>query len=142
MLYLYKGPYPPSANNAYYNGKGGGRVLTKAAAEWQAMMPAFMQEGDRGAYDNYVGVPWTLTYWLNLPEAEGDISNRVKLLEDALADFLGLNDRHNNELHIKRSDVQPDGTPLLPGWCVAIVMITGVGKPKPKPRVVKGRKKG
>jgi hypothetical protein len=131
MLYIYRGPYPPSINHSHT----GNHHLTKETADWYAMMPAFMNGADRGAYDLFKLVPWTFTLWLNLPRAEGDISNRCKIMEDAMAKYLGLNDRDDHEIHIKRTTVAPDRTPLPEGQCVALVLITGLGEPKKKARV-------
>jgi Holliday junction resolvase RusA-like endonuclease len=43
-----------------------------------------------------------LRVWLRLPRTSDDLDNRIKALQDALAEGLGFNDRRIAELHVYR----------------------------------------
>jgi crossover junction endodeoxyribonuclease RusA len=96
-------PLPPSLNNIFANGAGGGRVKTKAykawrnAAAWEIKLQRVpLIEGD-------VVVHLTI----ERPNAASDIDNRLKPIFDCMQTAGVIkNDRHVVELHAKWGTVQ------------------------------------
>jgi len=96
---------PPTTNLAYINVRGRGRVLSSEAR-------AFKDAASWAAYKARKGSDWKyvkgtrLSLSLELHFARGgkrDLSNRVKLLEDALAEALGFDDSAIDRLEIVRA---------------------------------------
>lgn len=103
-------PVPPSLNNAYTNGKGHGRrVLTKEGRDYKATVaqillckarPANGFELAIGRPDRRIGL--ALRLWFRTRQRR-DISNCVKLIEDALAEQLGFDDCAVDRLIVERA---------------------------------------
>lgn len=99
-------PLPPSLNNCYTNGRGHGRrVLTAEGRKFKQEVAILLNtkplvwlkplpEGAR------IGL--SLRFWFKTRQRT-DISNRVKLLEDALAEALGFDDCRVDRLFVERA---------------------------------------
>lgn len=93
-------PLPPSTNALFSNAPGHGRAKTKAYAKWlrQARLH-LMAEGVRlplpmGRYRMDIAVPWRM---------RGDISNRIKAIEDLCVKAgLLVDDRYAIAVAIRR----------------------------------------
>lgn len=98
---------PPSANQAYFNLPRGGRTLSKAGKGYKTETSANIirnhQSSIRDIKKNWpygLAIKLTLEHLYNdtWPEKAAnrykkvDVSNRIKLLEDALVDSLGIDD--------------------------------------------------
>jgi hypothetical protein len=114
-------PIPPSLNDAYVNrrsGKGRGRIPAKAHAEWKktagwatrAAKPR--PQPIRGEYASILWLPRKM---------RGDITNRMKLIEDLLVD-LGLtpDDRHCIDARQRRCNSLPEGTCIVEAFPAVI----------------------
>lgn len=107
-------PVPPSLNNAYTNGRGHGRrVLTAEGRKYKATIaqilllkaqPANGFEMAIGAADRRVGL--ILRLWFRTRQRR-DITNCVKLLEDALAEQLGFDDCAVDRVLVERAGYDP-----------------------------------
>ena len=85
---------PPSLNNAYINAPGRGRVLTKDARAYKAA--AHLSIANAAQQAGFVVPPRTFVrlsfrFWFANPARDG--SNAVKLIEDAIGEALGFDDR-------------------------------------------------
>lgn len=97
---------PPSVNAAYANGRGGRRVLTTAGKSYKTLtanhIVRFHPADIRGIKKDYAyGLGVTLhmgifnSGWPDKAKTRYkklDVSNRIKLLEDALVNALGIDD--------------------------------------------------
>lgn len=99
-------PVPPSLNNAYTNGRGHGRrVLTAEGRDYKARVA--------GQVLNTSSLGWAtgrpaLTMRLYFPNRQRrDITNCVKLLEDALSEALGFDDCRVDRLLVERAGIDP-----------------------------------
>ena len=94
-LRLYGLPCPPSLNNAYTNGAGHGRrVLTSEARTFKADAArciSFAARADGFAVP--AKTPLRLSFVFYFANVQRDGSNAVKLIEDAISEALGFNDR-------------------------------------------------
>lgn len=98
-------PLPPSVNAAFANrrrGKGRGRIKTRAYRSW-------IDQADRHLLMQKRGLPrepilGQLRLEINVPASmRGDISNRIKLVEDFLVSRdITADDKNNWEVLIKR----------------------------------------
>ena len=91
---------PPSLNNAYMTVRGR-RVLTREARDYKASVAA--QVALQAAVCAFVVPPrtplvFTVRFWFQRNNRDGD--NAVKLLQDAISEALGFNDRWIKEWHI------------------------------------------
>lgn len=116
-------PKPESLNNAYSNSKSGGRYLTevgklyKDEVGWLARAAAMEQRW------TYGGERLKLTMLIHFPDRRRrDISNAIKLCEDALAEALGFDDEVIDEWHIWRGEIRK------PGCAHVTVEVAGRGK--------------
>lgn len=101
-------PEPPSANRLWRNGRG--RVYTDTAAKAfkASVYAACLQSGiTRVRFPEGQPVRLTLT-WYRQRKA-GDLSNRIKIVEDALNGLLWADDKQICELHVTRVDGQRPG---------------------------------
>lgn len=98
---------PPSSNHAYFNLPRGGRVLSKGGKGYKTSVSSFVtQHHHSNIRDVKSNWPYGLAIKLTFEELYNatwptkaanrykkvDVSNRVKLLEDALVDSLGIDD--------------------------------------------------
>jgi Holliday junction resolvase RusA-like endonuclease len=96
-------PVPPSVNGLYFNLPGRGRVRTRAYREWVRNADAHLMAQKRPA----ARLTGPLELLIKIPRyLRGDISNRIKALEDYLVsrEITG-DDRHNARVVIERADV-------------------------------------
>jgi Holliday junction resolvase RusA-like endonuclease len=94
-------PIPPSLNNAYTNGRGHGRrVLTAEGRAYKASVAILLLT----AQPLPAGVRIALAIRLWFPtKRRRDITNCVKLLEDALAESLGFDDCAVDRVLVERA---------------------------------------
>ncbi len=104
-------PLPPSTNNAYVNTPRGRRLSQKARAYKRDVQERLMEAGWRNFH---LRLPLSLSIWYYLPDDKRrrDISNMVKILEDAIAEFMGYDDSRNAEIHLYRR-VSEYGVPCV-----------------------------
>lgn len=94
-------PLPPSLNNCYTNGRGHGRrVLTQQGRTYKAEITKLLLGRQPLPAGARVGL--SLRLWFKTKQRR-DISNCVKLLEDALAEALGFDDCNVDRLHVERA---------------------------------------
>lgn len=100
-------PVPPSSNNAYRNVARVGRVRTAEAKAWEAQARLMIASRVRP-----LAPPYSLR--IELPaKLRGDISNRIKLVEDLLVKVgIFTDDRHVSTLVVKRG-LAPKGIALV-----------------------------
>ena len=92
-------PVPPSLNNAYTNGRGHGRrVLTKEGRDYKATIAQLLlcRAQPAGGFELAINqskprIGMHIKLWFATRQRR-DISNCVKLLEDALSESLGFDD--------------------------------------------------
>lgn len=97
-------PLPPSVNNSYYNVPGQGRVLTKVARDYKRDVKERLLEARWRRVKLKAPLSLSLFFYLD-PQSKRDLSNMVKLPEDAVAEFMAYNDWQNYELHLYRRDM-------------------------------------
>jgi len=101
------GGLPPSANNAYSNLPRGGRMLSKEGKGYKTSVSSFIiQHHQKDIRDIKKNWPYGLAVKLTFEDLYNstwpgkaanrykkvDVSNRIKLLEDAIVDSLGIDD--------------------------------------------------
>jgi crossover junction endodeoxyribonuclease RusA len=94
-------PEPPSANRIWRNGRGR-TYLSQAAKDFKAavLAAALMQRIDRPIFHGPVKLTMT---WFRKRKA-GDLSNRIKVVEDALNGVVWDDDKQVTEIHVYRVD--------------------------------------
>jgi Holliday junction resolvase RusA-like endonuclease len=103
-------PVPPSLNNAYTNGKGHGRrVLSKEGRDYKATIAQLLlcRAHPVGGFELAINQPkprigMHIKLWFATRQRR-DISNCVKLLEDALSEGLGFDDCAVDKLYVERA---------------------------------------
>lgn len=103
MLYLAGLPVPPSLNNAYTQGRGHGRrVLTEEgrAFKQETGLRARLAASAAGFEPDPRAARLALTMRLYFPRDNRDGDNAIKLLQDAICEGLGINDRRVKEWHV------------------------------------------
>lgn len=107
-------PVPPSLNHAYTRGRGHGkRVLAKEGRVYKATVAQILlcRARPAGGFELAIGTPGRrigLTLRLYFPNRRRrDISNCVKLLEDALGEALGFDDCTVDDLRVTRAGFDP-----------------------------------
>lgn len=101
-------PEPPSANRIWRNGRG--RTYTSQAARdfKQAVYAACILAGiTKPVFLAHSQVKLTMT-WYRQRKA-GDLSNRIKVVEDALNGLVWVDDRQVSEIHVRRVDGERPG---------------------------------
>lgn len=113
---------PPSSNKIYepvwVRGKPRGKRLSDAGRRFKVRAMKTIQEGGRAALLNlkeHVPYELTLAIFLNKIENKGwvskktdsryakvDVTNRIKLIEDTVADAVGVDDRHNFRIYVEK----------------------------------------
>lgn len=97
---------PPSTNNVYFNLPKGGRVLNNAGKKYKTeISTTIMREHQAEIRDVQLNHPYGILFVVNMailnagwPEKARtrykklDATNRVKLLEDAIVEALGIDD--------------------------------------------------
>jgi crossover junction endodeoxyribonuclease RusA len=92
-------PYPPSANRYWRSFRG--RVVVSSEARQYKLDVAMLA---RIAGVRPTDEPVSLTLEIYRPQRRGDLSNRIKVLEDALQGVAYHDDAQVVELHAKRFD--------------------------------------
>jgi Holliday junction resolvase RusA-like endonuclease len=121
-------PVPPSANMAYRNVPGIGRVKTKEHKDWkrEAAIIVKLQHRQQGGPVMASGQPFKMLVKVNI-NRRGDIMNREKLLTDLLVGLEIIpDDRWCDEFTIYRS-------PHVSGVEVIIAPLMGLGSGSPAP---------
>jgi len=103
-------PVPPSLNHAYTNGRGHGRrVLSKEGRDYKATVAELMlcRARPAGGFELAINQPkprigMHLRLWFSNRQRR-DITNCVKLLEDALSEALGFDDCNVDRLFVERA---------------------------------------
>jgi crossover junction endodeoxyribonuclease RusA len=102
MIVTVSLPVPPSVNGAYRNVAGRGRVKSRSYKIWLRNADAIYLSQKReikpvtGPCDLYIKIP---------ASTRGDVSNRIKAVEDYLVsrEITG-DDRHNRKVTIERDE--------------------------------------
>ena len=97
-------PMPPTTNNAYLNIAGRGRVLSskaRAFKETAIILAIEARKTQDWHYEAGNRLQLSLTLYFN-KNGKRDLSNRIKLVEDALAEALGFDDSVIDQLIISR----------------------------------------
>ena len=99
---------PPSVNHAYVSKRGGGRILSRAGKEFKSRIRADILSSYRKELQTFKpDLPYELviTFYLKdlyiKKQIDGvrrykkiDVTNRIKLLEDALSEVIGVDDKN------------------------------------------------
>ena len=113
---------PPSSNKIYeptwVRGKPRGKRLSGAGRRFKVRAMKVLQEGGRVAlldFKEHVPYELTLAVFLQKIKNKGwatgdadnrytkvDITNRIKLIEDTVADAIGVDDRHNFRVSLEK----------------------------------------
>ena len=113
---------PPSSNKIYepvwVRGKPMGKRLSTAGRRFKVRAMKVIQEGGRAALLNlkeHIPYELTLAVFLEKVENKGwasgaaenryakiDVTNRIKLIEDTVADAVGVDDRHNFKILLEK----------------------------------------
>ncbi len=93
-------PYPPSANRYWRTVNGHPVVSAEARAYKQGVKLRLLSEG----YRNPPSCPVVLFATFYRPRKAGDLSNRIKVLEDALNGIAWIDDGQVVEIHARRED--------------------------------------
>lgn len=113
---------PPSSNKIYepvwVKGKPRGKRLSDSGRRFKVRAMKVIQEGGRAALLNLrEHVPYELTLAIFLQKVENkgwktkaadnryvkvDVTNRIKLIEDTVADAVGVDDRHNFRIYLEK----------------------------------------
>lgn len=94
---------PPTVNHAYRHVAGGGKQRTAAAVAWQAGAILAIRAAAPGA-GLQKPTPWGAAIHLVAADVyRWDLDNRVKVLLDALAAGLGLDDRYCTALQVTKA---------------------------------------
>lgn len=109
-------PMPPSVNNAYATVHGR-RVLTREGREFKASATALVRKAAAGQCAP-VWLTMTIRLYLPLCYKNGkvrrvDVSNRVKLLEDAVCEGLGVDDCRVRRLVVEKFDAHDERADVI-----------------------------
>lgn len=105
---------PPSTNNLYININGRGRVLTQEARAYKDDVSMVIRmAAARAGWSTHPKTPLALELTFALPALyTRDLSNMIKLLEDAVAAAVGCDDRYVVDL-VLRKRLHADARTLL-----------------------------
>lgn len=96
-------PVPPSLNNAYLSGKHGRRVLTAEGRSYKELVGHMVKAlGIELAGKERFELAFTVWFPNN---RRRDISNIVKLPEDAISEALGFDDCCVDQIYIRRAGI-------------------------------------
>lgn len=93
-------PYPPSSNRYWKVWRGRAVVSAEAKQYKQGVRLRALTEGHRKPLEG----PVVLSLVVYRPRRAGDLSNRIKVLEDALNGIAWIDDKQIVELHARRED--------------------------------------
>lgn len=113
---------PPSVNNAFANRRGGGRCMSREYRVWRTKMRKRIAA--RMAQPRLLMPPYKVVIWVPA-KMRGDISNRIKPIEDLLVDVgMLVDDRHVDALIVRRLAEIEAGT-------VTVIVRSLARSPKP-----------
>jgi Holliday junction resolvase RusA-like endonuclease len=99
---------PPGVNDSYANVPGKGRVLTERARDWKRGAVSLTQACARQQGFRYPeGARLRLSLGCRFPHGNRDLDGVLKIVQDALAEALGFNDRVVDEVHLYRGEKDP-----------------------------------
>ncbi len=119
MIFMRFDFLPPSVNHAYFNLPRGGRTLTKQGKKFKTDVKArilerYYQDITKVKPNHPYGLAVVLTFadltnktWPREAKSRYkkiDASNRVKLLEDAVSDALGIDDSQIMCLYVEKQE--------------------------------------
>ena len=104
-------PVPPSTNHLYSNVFGRGRILKAEGRKYKAYVQQRVPSY-RGDLEDNQWLTLSLTFYVPLYNAKTakhakklfDVSNRVKVLEDAICEGLGIDDRAVIRIELEKVD--------------------------------------
>lgn len=122
MLRVWVPYLPPSSNKIYepvwVRGKPRGKRLSDAGRRFKIRAMKTIQEGGKAAFLHLKeDIPYELTLAVFLEKIENkgwhtgavdrryakvDVTNRIKLIEDTVADAVGIDDRHNFRISLEK----------------------------------------
>jgi Holliday junction resolvase RusA-like endonuclease len=106
MQFVLELPLPPTTNQAYFNVPGRGRVLSTAARKFKdkAVLSAAQARREQGwRYEPGARLSLSLEFHF-ARDGKRDLSNRLKLVEDALAKALGFDDSVIDLIILRRGE--------------------------------------
>ena len=97
-------PLPPPLNNAYFTDKESGRrVLSTAGRKYKKLIVQHVRQTRFAQTPRPKSTRYAMTYVLYFPDRRRtDLSNRPKLLEDAIAEACGFDDAAVDDIRITR----------------------------------------
>lgn len=102
LLVLTLPSLPPTVNHAYYHRADGGKQRTPATAAWQDGAILAIRAAASGACRQ--NTPWDAAIHFQAPDVgRWDLDNRCKVLLDAVAAALGLDDRNLMSLQVVKT---------------------------------------
>lgn len=113
---------PPTDNHVYFNLPGAGRVLSKAARQYKSRVKEITSRvavTEKCSFREHVPYRVRILIYMNLytkgwPKKakwrfrKADATNRTKLLLDAVAEAIGVDDRHFVDLRIRKEDTDKE----------------------------------
>lgn len=110
-------PVPPSLNHAYPNSDAGRRVLAEAGREFKNLVALLLLEAGHRPVRQKALVRLSMRLWFK-DRRRRDITNCVKLLEDALSDALLFDD-----CNVVRACVERAGYDTLNPRCEVVLEV-------------------
>lgn len=122
MIHITLLGIPLSSNHAYFNHPRGGRALTKEGKKYKVETTTYIARAYPAALATIrKNEPYCVYFRLYIPDVENsgwpkkaenryktlDVSNRVKLLEDALKDACGIDDSQHFIVIVEKRPGQP-----------------------------------
>ena len=102
-------PLPPSVNHLYPTGKDGRRYKSKEYRDWikEAQEKAFLQRFSRYPPAGSERYELVMEVLFSSARKKQDASNRIKPIEDFVADWMNYDDSQNAKITVFKS-VDPD----------------------------------
>lgn len=104
-IQLYIPMMPPSVNDCYKRNRWGGMRLSKDGVDFKRIVSYKVKRDGINFHPvdkMRLTIEFHSPYWMTKKGtiAKKDVSNNIKVCEDALMEALGLDDKNNFELHI------------------------------------------
>jgi len=134
---------PPSANHAYFNHPKGGRVMTKKGKKFKIETTTYIVQHHTPTLTRMKFAqnhPYGMAVYFHFPNLENkgfltgeaktrykklDASNRLKLLEDAVVDALGIDDSQFTTVLVSKVQGDTEKT-LVTLWCCETESFHGI----------------